>query len=82
MAKRRPSSTVNVLFIGNSFTQRNNVPGLLADLAAARGLSLSHKLISRGGASLRMHWNAGLAGKEIETGGYDYIVLQEQSTLP
>ena len=73
---------LNVLFIGNSFTARNDVPGLIASLAAARGRRLDHRLISQGGASLRMHWNKGVAPKAIETGGYDYVVLQEQSTLP
>jgi hypothetical protein len=71
-----------MLFIGNSFTSRNNVPGLLAEMAAARDLCVEHELISVGGASLRSHWNAGRAAKAIETGGYDYVVLQEQSTLP
>src|SRR5207245_2492702 len=39
-------------------------------------------LISVGGASLRTHWNAGRAASTIATGKYDYVVLQEQSTLP
>jgi hypothetical protein len=39
-------------------------------------------VISAGGASLRNHWNAGRAAKAIADGGYDYVVLQEQSTLP
>jgi hypothetical protein len=73
---------VRVLFIGNSFTARNNLPSLLADLAAGRGLTLEHRLISAGGASLRMHWNKGDARKEIEIRRYDWVVLQEQSTLP
>jgi hypothetical protein len=71
-----------MLFIGNSFTQRNDLPGLLAEMAAARGLGVEHELISQGGASLRTHWNAGRAAQAIESGGYDYVVLQEQSTLP
>ncbi len=82
MAKTKRPSSVNVLFIGNSFTQRNNLPELLAGLAAARGLSVRHELISVGGASLRTHWNAGRATQTIETGDFDYVVLQEQSTLP
>lgn len=82
MPKTRPPRPINLLFIGNSFTQRNNLPGLLADLAAARGLSLTHDLISAGGASLRRHWNEGRAAAAIASGGYDYVVLQEQSTLP
>jgi hypothetical protein len=78
----RRRSPMNVLFIGNSFTARNNLPGLIAQLAAARGHSLQHRLISAGGASLRNHWNAGHAQQAIVGGGYDAVVLQEQSTLP
>ncbi len=78
-----PSSVpLKALFIGNSFTARNELPGLIAQLAAARGKSLQHRLISAGGASLRTHWNAGHAPKAIADGHYDYVVLQEQSTLP
>jgi hypothetical protein len=73
---------MNVLFIGNSFTARNDLPGLIAKLAAARGKSMQHRLISAGGASLRTHWNAGEALKAIQSGPYDRVVLQEQSTLP
>ena len=82
MAKTPQSRSTKLLFIGNSFTQRNNLPQLLAELAAARNLSIRHELISVGGASLRTHWNAGRAAKAVATGGYDYVVLQEQSTLP
>jgi hypothetical protein len=73
---------LNVLFIGNSFTARNDLPGLIARLAAARGKCLQHRLISSGGASLRTHWNAEVARQAIRDGGYDRVVLQEQSTLP
>lgn len=82
MAKTKRTSPIKMLFIGNSFTQRNNVPGLLAELAAARDITIEYELISVGGASLRTHWNAGKATAAIESGGYDYVVLQEQSTLP
>ncbi|MGD9720154.1 MAG: hypothetical protein AB7O59_08025 [Pirellulales bacterium] len=82
MAKTKRPQAIDILFIGNSFTQRNNLPGLLAELAAARDVSVDYELISVGGASLRNHWNAGRAANEIEKGGYDYVVLQEQSTLP
>jgi hypothetical protein len=42
----------------------------------------SVSLVSTGGASLRTHWNAGEALKQIQDGRYDRVVLQEQSTLP
>jgi hypothetical protein len=78
----KPRDPLKILFIGNSFTARNDVPGLIARLAQARGRAQEHRLISMGGASLRMHWNKGEAPREIERGRYDYVVLQEQSTLP
>ena len=73
---------LRVLFIGNSFTARNNLPELVKRLAAGAGKTLEYRLISAGGASLRMHWNKGEAIRDIERGGYDFVVLQEQSTLP
>ena len=82
MKKRSQSKSLKVLFIGNSFTARNNVPELIALLATARGHRFEHRLIQAGGASLRMHWNKGEAQKEIQQTRYDYVVLQEQSTLP
>jgi hypothetical protein len=82
MAKKKPSAAIRILFIGNSFTQRNDLPGLIAEMAAEREMRIQHELISAGGASLRNHWNAGRAAKVIAAGGNDYVVLQEQSTLP
>ncbi len=78
----KSGAATKVLFIGNSFTARNDVPGQIAQLAGARGKTLQHRLISAGGASLRRHWNAGIAPKAIQDGQYDFVVLQEQSTLP
>jgi hypothetical protein len=78
----RGTAPLDLLFIGNSFTARNDLPDLIAQLAAARGRHLQHRLISAGGASLRTHWNAGEALQAIQGGHYDYVVLQEQSTLP
>lgn len=73
---------IRMLFIGNSFTARNDLPGMIAGMAAAKGIVIEHDLISAGGASLRMHWNKGEAIQAIRVGKYDYVVLQEQSTLP
>lgn len=73
---------MRILYVGNSFTSRNNLPGMLAVMASARGIEVEHRLISAGGASLRQHLNAGKALDEIAGGSYDVVVLQEQSTLP
>jgi len=83
MAKSRGVKTEwSVLFIGNSFTARNDLPGMIAKMAAVKGKRIDHKLIFAGGASLRRHWNDVSARKEIASGRYDFVVLQEQSTLP
>ena len=71
------------LFIGNSFTARNDLPGLLAQLVTAGGKGkLEHELISINGAPLRTHLNKGEAQRRMQAARWDYVVLQEQSTLP
>ena len=77
-----PSKIVRMLFIGNSFTTRNDLPGLLSAVAeAGAGTMIESKVIAAGGASLRRHWNAG-AADTISDETWDYVVFQEQSTLP
>jgi hypothetical protein len=81
----KSAKEVRILFIGNSFTARNDLPGMLAQLALApdgSGHAIEHRLIQRGGASLRMHLNKGDAAAAIADGEFNYVVLQEQSTLP
>lgn len=82
MAKCKSIESIKVLFIGNSFTARNDLPGMIANMATACGKSMEHFLLFAGGASLRAHWNAGNGLKEIQSAHYDFVVLQEQSTLP
>jgi hypothetical protein len=71
-----------ILFIGNSFTARNDLPGMIAQMALTKAINLHHNHIFAGGAPLRRHWNGDQARKTIQEGNYDYVVLQEQSTLP
>lgn len=77
-------SPTRILFVGNSYTSRNQLPQVLVDMAAAgdRPFRLEVKSIVAGGASLRRHWNAGIARQAIASEEWDYVVLQEQSTLP
>ena len=71
------------LFVGNSFTARNNLPGLLAQMVESAGKGdLEWELISAGGASLRQHLNKGEALQRLNDAPWDFVVLQEQSTLP
>lgn len=75
---------MRLLFIGNSFTHRNDLPGMLTALAVAADppQEVITERVVVNGASLRLHWNAGTALELIRQGGWDAVVLQEQSTLP
>jgi hypothetical protein len=75
-------SRERILFIGNSYTYFNNLPGVLEQFAnSSRPGSLETKLIVVGGATLKSLWEKGDAIKTIQQGGWTYVVLQEQSTL-
>jgi hypothetical protein len=84
MTPNPDQSPTRILFIGNSYTSRNQLPRVLADLAAAaeHPMRVEVDAIVAGGASLRRHWNAGMAQKALAAAAWDYVVLQEQSTLP
>src|SRR5262245_24453236 len=85
MPTRKTTSSLhglNVLFVGNSFTARNGLPGLIERLAGAAGFRFDHRLVNVGGASLRTPWNKGTAKRAMSRERFDYVVLQEQSTLP
>jgi len=66
-----------VLFIGNSLTTVNNVPGLVEALSAAAGNRLTCRTVAFDGYSLEDHWNRGDARRAIAEGGWSTIVLQQ-----
>jgi hypothetical protein len=72
-----------VLMIGNSYTYFNNMPKMFEQLALADqpARRVQCEMIVQGGATLQRHWEAGRAIKAIERGGWDFVILQEQSTL-
>jgi len=74
---------MRVLFIGNSFTYVNNLPELVRGQAAgmAAPVRLETEQVTVGGATLRRLWEAGPARDAIRRSRWDYVVLQEQSTL-
>lgn len=75
---------IKVLFIGNSYTYVNDLPWWIQQLAASakETRSLETEMVVFGGASLKSHWNSGKALRQIRAKRWDYVVLQEQSTLP
>jgi hypothetical protein len=66
-----------VLFIGNSLTEGNDVPGMVRTLASAAGLDWDVQAQLLSGASLEDHWDRGLAQQRIRSDRWDAVVLQQ-----
>lgn len=73
---------MRVLFIGNSYTYFNDLPGLLTCLASADGLEIAAESVAEGGMTLLGHLRSGGVVPRIRSGGWDVVVLQEQSSRP
>ncbi len=72
---------LRVLFIGNSYTEVNNLPGMIADIAASVGDTLTYDRNTPGGCTFKQHTGNESVVK-IALGGWNYVVLQEQSQYP
>ena len=76
-----------ILFIGNSYTYVNDLPAAVAAIAKAEGRPLEVASVTQGGQTLKFFNDPEKEkGKEalaaIASGGYDVVVLQEQSLRP
>lgn len=82
-AASQSTQKLRVLFIGNSYTYYNNLPRMLAGLAASAKPTrvLETEMVAVGGATLKRLWDIGQAQQALARGKWDYVVLQEQSTL-
>lgn len=70
-----------VLFIGNSYTFTNDLPGMVRDLAEASGNRVIVETRAEGGWWLRDHAASPTTLEKIADGDFDYVVLQEQSQV-
>lgn len=77
-ACQRRAST-HILFIGNSYVFINGGIDKQLEGLAPQTETMS---LAVGGYTLERHWNEGKALQMIRQGGWDYVVLQEQSQIP
>jgi hypothetical protein len=78
-----PPAELRVLFVGNSLTETNDLPGRVAALARATGRKLEYQTITFGGFNLEDHWNKGDARTALATRRWDVVVMQQgPSALP
>lgn len=74
---------VQLLFVGNSLTLTNDLPQLVKDRAEQLGISVEVTTEANPGFGLEDHWNAGIIQGHINSGFYDYVIIQQgPSSLP
>jgi hypothetical protein len=78
-AQERP----RVLFVGNSLTAANDLPGLVSSLSRAAGAPVECVSLTFPDHGLKEHWDRGDAREVIRRGGWSFVVLQQgPSALP
>ena len=70
-----------VLFVGNSYTEVNNLPNMVSDIANSLGDRLVYESNTPGGCTFSQHCQ-NRSMELIRRGGWDAVVLQEQSQYP
>ena len=69
-----------VLFIGNSYTSVNNLPGIFQALSASAGNPPAEiQAVTPGGLTLMQHLNSPATLKLIDEGNWDIVIVQAQS---
>lgn len=71
-----------VLFLGNSYTSMNNLPQMLKDAAASVSDTVEFDVNAPGGYTFQGHFTNSTSLNKIMAGGWDFVVLQEQSQMP
>jgi hypothetical protein len=78
----RADDSLRVLFVGNSHTYVNDLPGLFAGLSGAGGRPVRTDASTFGGYSLEDHTKTQATLDKIAQDSWSYVVLQEQSIIP
>lgn len=76
------SQEKRILFLGNSYTEANNLPQLLVDVANSTNDLILIDRNTPGGHTLQQHNSNATSLAKIAAGNWDFVVLQEQSQLP
>jgi len=73
-----PSTTrLRVLFLGNSLTFTNDLPGMLRRLGAADGITIETRDESQPNHALEDHWNRAASRDALADGRWDVVVMQQ-----
>ena len=87
-AQENTEKTLNILFIGNSYTFYNSLNKTVGDMLTVSGIPANAERSTPGGWSFKRHFNGETPEKyngvptpeKIKEKKWDYVVLQEQSS--
>jgi hypothetical protein len=76
------ADTTKVLFVGNSYTYSNDLPTMFKLLSASGGKAVATDMSAPGGYTFELHYTYQPTFDLIGRGGWNYVILQEQSQYP
>ena len=77
-----PRDTLKVLFLGNSYTYYHTYPVIFKEIAWREGHYADCEIFISGGYTMKAHLANKYSVRKVQQGGYDYVMLQDQSVLP
>ncbi|HVG22451.1 MAG TPA: hypothetical protein VNI02_25655, partial [Blastocatellia bacterium] len=78
LAETAPPAELRVLFVGNSLTYANDLPGIVQALAESAGKGrLVYEMVAFPNYSLEDHWKSGDARRAIAAARWNFVVLQQ-----
>lgn len=79
---RAADPCTRILFIGNSYTFVNDLPGMFAQLAGSGGHRVETGMAAEGGWTLAQHAGSSATLDKLAASQWDDVILQEQSEIP
>lgn len=76
------SQNLKVLFIGNSYTNNNNLPSIVSNISNDMGTPITVDSYTPGGYTFESHYNDNNTLNKIQQDDWDYVILQAQSQEP
>lgn len=81
-AKSEKNDSIRILWVGNSYTYVNDLPRLVQQLGESKKQKYSMTRVLKGGERFSGHLQNKRLIQLLKEGGWDYVVLQEQSSVP
>lgn len=82
ISSTKAQDSTSILFIGNSYTYFNNMPSIVADIAASFGNHVDYASQTPGGMTFAGHAGNSNTYSAMNSTDWDYVVLQAQSQEP